>query len=129
MLLQVMTSRTLLVLRLILVTFCVVITIVSGVQSSDPRWFIYLTNWSFLLLTLAMIGLAIISAIHAFGKRQMSGTKIAAYGSQEMGSRAERPDNLSTTQSQNNAIEPKLMSWYEKGKIRQIFVHSKTLDL
>ena len=124
-----MTSQTLLVLRLILVTFCVVITIVSGVQSSDPRWFIYLTYWSFLLLTLAMIGLAVISAIHAFGEKQMSGTE-SENGSQEMGSRAERPDNLSTSQSQNNAIDPKLMSWYEKGKIRQIFVlRTKTLDL
>ena len=59
----------------------------------------------------------------------MSGTE-SENGSQEMGSRAERPDNLSTSQSQNNAIDPKLMSWYEKGKIRQIFVlRTKTLDL
>ena len=76
-----------------------------------------------------MIGLAVISAIHAFGEKQMSGTE-SENGSQEMGSRAERPDNLSTSQSQNNAIDPKLMSWYEKGKIRQIFVlRTKTLDL
>ena len=43
--------------------FCVTIIIISGVQQGDARWFIYLTNWSFLLLTMATVGLALISII------------------------------------------------------------------
>ena len=59
----------LLFLRLFISIFCVGIIITSTAQGADARWLIYLTNWSYLLLTLAFIGLTLISISHVWKRR------------------------------------------------------------
>ena len=75
---------------------------------------------------MAMIGLALISIIHAYGKLQNSETELGK-ASLEMRSRNEMIDAESTsqTQSNENQIELKSLVWYEKGKKGQ-FVYSLT---
>ena len=70
---------------------------------------------------MAMIGLALISIIHAFSKTDLRKTSL------EMRSRGEMIDAESTSQAQSNEnqIEPKSLAWYEKGKEGQ-FVYSLT---
>ncbi len=124
--LQIVPQWTLLLLRLILATFCVIITIVSGVQKSDPRWFIYLTNWSFLLLTMAMVGLALISILQAKGETWpaccMSSEIALGEAPQDIRSHSETSDAERAPQAQSNAnqVETKSLVWYKKGKIRQM---------
>ena len=48
-------------LRLAIAVFCVVI---MGVQITTTKWYIFLTNWAFLLLTLAFVGLSLVSVIY-----------------------------------------------------------------
>ena len=62
--LQVLPPWALLLLRLCISTFCVTIMIVSIARGADSRWLIYLTNWSYFLLTMSMIGLTLISIFH-----------------------------------------------------------------
>ena len=60
-------------LRLAIAVFCVVI---MGVQITTTKWYIFLTNWAFLLLTLAFVGLSLVSVIYVIQqcKRQRSTT-------------------------------------------------------
>jgi lysylphosphatidylglycerol synthetase-like protein (DUF2156 family) len=121
-LLQIVPQWTLLLLRFILAAFCIVIIIVSGVQKSDPRWFIYLTNWSFLLLTMAMLGLALISIIHAKGESRCQATSEET--SQEIRSHSgEATDAEQAPQSEANQLGFKPLVWYEKGQLS--FLHNR----
>lgn len=56
-------SSILLVIRLALTVFCIVCLVCSGFQDSndETKWFIYLTNWCFTLLTLTFILLSSLS--------------------------------------------------------------------
>ena len=54
-------------------TFCVTIIIISGARGADSRWLIYLTNWSFLLLTMTLAGLTLISILHISQKKHVVG--------------------------------------------------------
>jgi DMSO reductase anchor subunit len=94
---------------------------VSGVQKSDPRWFIYLTNWSFLLLTIAMAGLALISILLQAKRETMSSEIALGEAPQDIRSHSETSDAERAPQAQSNAnqTESKSLAWYEKGKIRQ----------
>lgn len=115
---QIVSTWILLSLRLVLATFCVIITIVSGVRKSDAKWFIYLTNWSFLLLTLAMIGLTVISIIHAYKKLRNCDTESGKV-SIEMRNPGD-VENVSTMQAQEQSersqTRRKSLVWYEKGE-------------
>ena len=117
-LLQIVPQWTLLLLRFILAAFCIVIIIVSGVQKSDPRWFIYLTNWSFLLLTMAMLGLALISIIHAKGEsrcRQATSEETSQETHSHSGEATDAAEQA--PQSEANQLGFKSLVWYEKGQL------------
>lgn len=116
MFLQILPPRSLLLLRLTMATFCIAITIVSGVLKADPRWFIYLTNWSFLLLTITMICLTLVSIISEY-ENFVSSTENAP---QEMRNRSDIVTaNAERSSSQNNAkkVESTSLAWYKKGKM------------
>ncbi|XP_028394205.1 protein rolling stone-like [Dendronephthya gigantea] len=114
--LQILSPRSLLLLRLTLATFCTAITIASGVLKADPRWFIYLTNWSFLLLTVTMIGLTLVSIIREY-ENISSSTENASQEMRNCG--AIITANAECASSQNNANKvgpsPTSLTWYEKG--------------
>ena len=106
----------LLLVRLILATFCIVIIIVSGVRKSDPRWFIYLTNWSFLLLTMAMVGLALISIIHAKGKTESTtASRETSLGNQSHNGVITEYERSPQAESDPNRADTKSLIWYKKG--------------
>ena len=106
----------LLLVRLILATFCIVIIIVSGVRKSDPRWFIYLTNWSFLLLTMAMVGLALISIIHAKGKTESTtASRETSLGKQSHNGVITDYERSPQAESDPNRADTKSLIWYKKG--------------
>ena len=65
---QILRSFILLIIRLALTVFCIVCLICSGFQDSngETKWFIYLTNWSFTLLTLTLILLSYLSSCHVY---------------------------------------------------------------
>ncbi|XP_028406663.1 protein rolling stone-like [Dendronephthya gigantea] len=70
----------LLLLRLLISTFCIIIIVVSVARWPEPRWLIYLTNWSYLLLTITMIGLTLVSIFHVFKRKQaLYGNSPGAY--------------------------------------------------
>ena len=116
MLFQIVPQWMLLLLRLILATFCIVIIIISGVRQSDPRWFIYLTNWSFLLLTMAMVGVALISIIHAKGKTE-STTASGETALENHGRSGVIIDDERAPQAESdpNRVDTKPLIWYKKG--------------
>mgnify|MGYP002803960438 FL=1 len=66
----VLPSWALILLRLFISIFCVTIIIISVAHGADSRWLIYLTNWSYLLLTMTMIGLALISIHRVLKNKQ-----------------------------------------------------------
>ncbi|XP_028398511.1 protein rolling stone-like [Dendronephthya gigantea] len=108
---------SLLMLRLALTTFCIAITLVSGVRTADPRWFIYLTNWSLLLLTMALAGLTFISMIPMHGRIKNSETTTGTEDEQEMRTRGEitEPERRPAQSEVNEAVESNSLVWYEKG--------------
>ena len=66
--LQILHPFILLIVRLVLTAFCVVCLICSGFQDSngETKWFIYLTNWSFTILTVSFILLSSLSACDVY---------------------------------------------------------------
>lgn len=52
--------------------FCVVLTIITGVQSDSPKFFIYLTIWSYILLTINFVGLSLLSLTHCIKQTRQS---------------------------------------------------------
>ena len=66
--LQILHPLILFIVRLALTIFCVVCVICSGFQDSngETKWFIYLTNWSFTILTISFILLSSLSACDVY---------------------------------------------------------------
>lgn len=60
------------ILRLTMALFCMVVTIVTGVQSDSPKLFIYLTIWSYILLTINFLGLSFLSLTHCIKQTRQS---------------------------------------------------------
>lgn len=53
-----------LAIRTVLAAFSLAVLIISGQCQGDNTWFIYLTNWTFLSITLANLGFFLLSAVH-----------------------------------------------------------------
>ena len=54
--------------------FCITIMIISIARGANSTWLIYLTNWSYILLTSTMIGLTLISIFHVWERKNDSET-------------------------------------------------------
>ena len=112
------------VVRIFMSMFCVTIMIVSIAHGADSTWLIYLTNWSYILLTTTMIGLTLISISHVRKKKYESETNrqreeyvmtntSTADAQVRVVQRADIEIDLHLEGDRNMSAAPSLV-WYEK---------------
>lgn len=103
-----------LVLRLVITVICIATLIWSGVDAGNDKWFIYLTNWSFTLLTMAFISLTLLSIYGTYMAHE-NNQNLVEYGTFETSVEAARRQEENFQPSLNNrgnAVQ--ICKWYHK---------------
>lgn len=73
-------SWVFMMLRSAMALFCLVIVIVSVVRTNSAKWLIYLTIWSFLLVTVSLLGLSFLSFMHCVNQMRQNGREAPSEG-------------------------------------------------